>query len=62
MGSKMKGEGTPKATNLAMQEETEQPAGFVVLIGLMRLSSDSKGYTVLQSCFNRKESVFFKMC
>lgn len=58
---KMKGEGTLKATNLVMQQETEQQAGYVVCMGLMRVSSDGKAYAVLQSCFNRKETIFFNM-
>lgn len=52
----------PEGTNLAMQEETEPQAGYMVLMDLMRLSLDTKGYRVLKSCFSRKESVFFKMC
>lgn len=54
---KMKGEGTLKATNLVMQQE----AGYVVCMGLMRVSSDGKAYAVLQSCFNRKETIFLNM-
>lgn len=52
----------PGGTKLAMQEQTEQQAGYVVLRGLRRRSSDSEGYTILKSRFNGNKSIFFKMC